>query len=129
MSAALEPHCWNATSLAAPEYVMDFRSPNAFCALAITAFASCAMALPRRNVRQIAMTESVFDTASSPYGEAKTSPGRLQPCAVGVLFGGDQRFEQGDGFRERLAGCLSNARYPDTLREIERCSAVRVLRV
>src|SRR6267378_2205932 len=105
MSTALDPHCWNATSLAAPEYVMDFRSPNAFCALAITAFASCAIAFPHRNVRQIAMTESVFDTASSPYGEAKTSP----------LFGGDQRFEQRDGFRERLAGCLPNARYPDTL--------------
>ena len=28
MSAALVPHCWNATSLAVPEYVIDFGSPN-----------------------------------------------------------------------------------------------------
>ena len=64
MSAALAPHCWNATSFADPEYVMDFRSPNAFCALAITVFASCAIALPHRNARQIATTASFFNTAS-----------------------------------------------------------------
>src|SRR5277367_4365554 len=63
MSVELAPHCWNATSLADPEYVMDFRSPNAFCALAITVFASCAMALPHRNARQIA-TLDFLNTAS-----------------------------------------------------------------
>ena len=46
---------------------MDFRSPNAFCALAITVFASCAMALPHRNARQIAATASFFNTASPLY--------------------------------------------------------------
>src|SRR6185312_4183864 len=64
MSAALDPHCWNATSFADPEYVMDFKSPIAFCALAITVFASCAMALPHSTTRQIAVTASFFDTAS-----------------------------------------------------------------
>src|SRR6266536_2970165 len=66
MSAALAPHCWNATSFADPEYVMDFTSPNAFCALAITVFASCAMTLPHRNARQITATVSFFNTDSLP---------------------------------------------------------------
>src|SRR3974390_1675195 len=64
MSAELAPHCWNATSFADPEYVMDFRSPNAFCASAITVFASCATALPPRNATQIAATASFGNTAS-----------------------------------------------------------------
>src|SRR5512135_2963274 len=64
ISAALDPHCWKATSFAAPEYVMDFRSPNAFCALAITVLASCAMALAHSEARQIANTASFFKTAS-----------------------------------------------------------------
>jgi hypothetical protein len=46
--------------------VMDFKSPDAFCALAITVFASCATAFPHRTVRQIATTVSFFNTAS-PY--------------------------------------------------------------
>src|SRR5438132_4103914 len=66
MSDALDPHCWKATSFADPEYVMDFKSPNAFCALAITVFASCAMAFPHRNARQMAITASFFDTVSPP---------------------------------------------------------------
>jgi hypothetical protein len=44
MSAALAAHWWNATSFADPEYVMDFKSPNAFCASSIAVFASCATA-------------------------------------------------------------------------------------
>src|SRR2546421_6305151 len=71
MSAAFEPHCWNATSLAAPEYVMDFRSPNASCALATTVFASCAIAFPHRHARQIATTASFFTTATPPLRRAK----------------------------------------------------------
>src|ERR1044071_7353254 len=43
---------------------MDFTSPNAFCALAITVFASCARALPHRDARQIAPTLSFLNTAS-----------------------------------------------------------------
>src|ERR1700691_5140129 len=66
MSRALAPHCWNATSFADPEYVMDFKSPNAFCALAITVFASCAMALAHRNARQIT-TSAIFLNTASPY--------------------------------------------------------------
>jgi hypothetical protein len=66
MSALLAPHCWNATSFADPEYVMDFRSPNAFCALAITVFASCAMAFPHRYAKQVATKASFFTTAIPP---------------------------------------------------------------
>src|ERR1700733_1278355 len=66
MSAALAPHCWNATSFADPEYVMDFTSPNAFCAFAITAFASCAIAFAHRNAKQNPTPESFLNTAS-PY--------------------------------------------------------------
>src|SRR5271155_2570810 len=64
MSAALAPHCWNATSFAEPEYVMDFTSPNAFCAFAITVFASCARAPAHRNARQIGTIASFLNTAS-----------------------------------------------------------------
>src|ERR1700689_1582414 len=67
MSVELAPHCWNATSFADPEYVMDFRSPRAFCALAITVFASgsvSARALPHRNALQIATTANFLDTPS-----------------------------------------------------------------
>src|SRR4030095_3915866 len=74
MSVALAPHCWNDTSLADPEYEMDFRSPIAFCAVAITVFASCAIAFPHRNATQIATTLSFFNTASPPplpYGKAR----------------------------------------------------------
>jgi hypothetical protein len=63
----LAPHCWNATSFADPEYVIEFRSPNAFCALAITVFASCAMAFPLRNAMQIATTASFFITTDSSF--------------------------------------------------------------
>src|SRR6185369_2348192 len=66
MSVELAPHCWNDTSFADPEYVMDFRSPNAFCALAITVFASCATALPPRKARHIAIT-AIFLNTGSPY--------------------------------------------------------------
>src|SRR5215831_4538610 len=48
MLALLAPHCWKATSLADPEYVMDLTSPSAFWALAMTALASCAAAVPGR---------------------------------------------------------------------------------
>src|SRR5580693_2131796 len=64
MLAPLAPHCWNATSFAEPEYVMDFTSPSAFCALAITVLASCAMALPHRSARPMATTSSFLNTAS-----------------------------------------------------------------
>src|SRR5438132_11582088 len=66
MSDALDPHCWKATSFADPEYVMDFTSPNAFCALAITVFASCAIAFPHRYARQIATRASLFTIATPP---------------------------------------------------------------
>jgi hypothetical protein len=63
IAVELAPHCWNATSFADPEYVMDFTSPNAFCALAITVFASCAIAFPHRYATQNATTASLFNTA------------------------------------------------------------------
>src|SRR4029450_8062370 len=66
-SAAFVPHCWKFTSFADPEYVMDFRSPNAFCALAITVFASCAIAFAQTNARQIATAASFFNTAFPPF--------------------------------------------------------------
>src|SRR5580700_7707786 len=43
---------------------MDFTSRNAFSALAITAFASCARALPFSAIRQIANTANAFNIAS-----------------------------------------------------------------
>src|SRR5262245_3639561 len=67
MSAALAPHCWNVTSFADPEYVMDLGSPNAFCALATTVFASCAIAFPERHAKQIATSASLFTTATPPF--------------------------------------------------------------
>src|SRR5215468_9376834 len=67
MSAALAPHCWKATSFADPEYVMDLRSPNAFCAFAITVFASCAMALPHRSARQFATPAILLNTTLSSF--------------------------------------------------------------
>jgi hypothetical protein len=42
---------------------MDFTSPNAFWALAITVFASCAIAFPHRYATQNATTASLFNTA------------------------------------------------------------------
>src|ERR1700685_3436498 len=66
MLAALAPHCWNATSFAEPEYVMDFTSPKAVCALAITVLASCASAIPQRNARQTLIKTNFLNTAS-PY--------------------------------------------------------------
>src|SRR4026208_296734 len=47
---------------------MDLGSPNAFCALAITDFASCAAAFPTKYARQIATRASRFNTASPPLG-------------------------------------------------------------
>ena len=44
-----------------------FHAASAFCALAMTALASCAMAFPHRDARQIATTENFFNTASPPY--------------------------------------------------------------
>src|SRR4051812_7039678 len=67
MSVELAPHCWNATSFADPEYVMDFTSPRAFCALAMTAFASCAIAFPHRHAMPIAAQASFLTTVIPPY--------------------------------------------------------------
>src|SRR5215467_3256460 len=66
ISVAFAPHCWNATSLAVPEYVMDFTSPIAFWALAITVFASCSLAHPQRDAMQIAITLSLLNTDFAP---------------------------------------------------------------
>src|SRR5215813_4020869 len=49
---------------------MDFKSPNAFCALAITVFASCAMTFPHRNATQIA-TAAIFFTTAPPLRQSK----------------------------------------------------------
>src|SRR5688572_3330042 len=45
---------------------MDFTSPNAFCALAMTVLASCAIAMPVGQARQIANRASLFNTAIPP---------------------------------------------------------------
>src|SRR5262245_40557882 len=84
MSAAFAPHCWNGTSFADPEYVMDLGSPRAFCAFAMTVLASCAIALPPRHARLIATRASLF-TASPPLrrdwcpGDCNRNP---RDCAV-----------------------------------------------
>src|SRR5262245_44701281 len=72
IAAALAPHCWNATSFADPEYVMDLGSPSAFCALAMTVFASCATAFAERHVKQIATSASLFTTATPPSMSRET---------------------------------------------------------
>ena len=55
----------------APEKVIDLGSPSAFCALAITVFASCAIAVPPRNPRQTTSRASFFTTATPPvHGQA-----------------------------------------------------------
>jgi hypothetical protein len=41
------------------------------------------MAFPHRNVRPIATTASIFDTASPPYGKAKKQPIGRHPAATG----------------------------------------------
>src|SRR4030095_3883132 len=75
--AAFAPHCWNATSLADPAYVMDATSPSAFCALAMTVLASCAHAEPDRHAKQTAIVASFFSTASPSRGILTGSPGQI----------------------------------------------------
>jgi hypothetical protein len=62
----LAPHCWNATSLAEPEYVIDVGAPNAFFALAMTAFASCAHALLPSAATQSVTNANFFTTTTPP---------------------------------------------------------------
>jgi hypothetical protein len=52
---------------------MDVTSPTAFFAAAIVAAASwaLALALADKNIRQMAIAESVFSTASRPFGEER----------------------------------------------------------
>src|SRR5215470_6426047 len=64
----LAPHCWNATSFAVPEYVMDFTSPSAFWALAMTVLTSCAIASPHTNASTIAARASFLNTDPSYDG-------------------------------------------------------------
>src|ERR1051325_4058047 len=58
MSVEVAPHCWDATSFADPEYVIDLTSPSAFCAFAMTVFASCAAALAATDDRHTAIRAS-----------------------------------------------------------------------
>src|SRR5687768_13948036 len=46
---------------------MDLGSPSAFCALAMTVFASCAIAVPHRQATQVATSTRFFTTAAPPY--------------------------------------------------------------
>src|SRR6185369_7453956 len=83
ISALLAPHCWNATSFADPEYVMDLTSPNAFWALAMTVLASCAIAFPANITtwaRPSARRASFLTTDSSLYKDCR-------------LYSGDRRVE------------------------------------
>jgi hypothetical protein len=79
---------------------MDFKSPMAFWAFAITVFASCAMTLPHRDARQTATPVSFFNTASPslatlPWNVADVIDGlrlarmlRELPSKLGDLFSG-----------------------------------------
>src|SRR5712671_1183468 len=64
---------------------MDLGSPSAFCALAITVFASCAIAFPLKDARQIA-TKASFFTATLLYrhvrGRHSSSPMRLGQVSI-----------------------------------------------
>src|SRR5438105_6009324 len=81
MSAALVPHCWNATSFADPEYVIDLTSPSAFCAFAMTAFASCAAALPHSAATESTTRVSFLNTATPPISFRPAAP-HEPGCAV-----------------------------------------------
>src|SRR5688572_27668517 len=79
MAAALAPHCWNDTSLAEPEYVIEVGLPKAFCAAAMTALASCAIAIPLEYARQIAARASFFNTTSPPCTGSTTAGAGVAP--------------------------------------------------
>src|SRR5690606_23189333 len=61
------PHCWNATSRAEPEYVMDCTLPKARRAFSMTVAASCAAAIPHRDVAQSAASANLFTMCRSPF--------------------------------------------------------------
>src|SRR5690606_2765435 len=64
--AAFAPHCWNETSRAEPEYVIDRTLPSALCAFAMTVLASCAIAIPARDDAQSAASASFFTICYFP---------------------------------------------------------------
>src|SRR5689334_5276586 len=103
MSVEFAPHCWKDTSFADPEYVIDFTSPNAFCALAITVFASCAIAVPHRNAMHNATTASFFDTVLllfPPYSLSRNPVSRLlQICRLRYSGRPDEGHHESTAFR------------------------------
>src|SRR3989304_1612403 len=120
IAVALAPHCWNETSFADPEYVMDWGLPNAFCALATTVLVSCAIALPHRNAKQIATRGSFFTTVAPPYMRCRRRPcfgnRPAMPLTKRRLYSDGQgaggRFRLGaaaggPSSRQRNRGCLS----------------------
>src|SRR6186713_1690999 len=59
---------------------MDFRSPDALCALAMTVLASCAIAFTHRNAMQIVTTANFFNTASSSLPLSGRSAATCENC-------------------------------------------------
>src|SRR5687767_2257056 len=82
IAAALAPHCWNATSFADPEYVIDLRSPRAVCALVMTVLASCAIAFPHRHATQVA-TRITFFTTAPPGSVEMITTKQVRPQSSG----------------------------------------------
>src|SRR5207342_1101635 len=62
-----------------------------------------------------------------PSRKDSAVPALLRGCRQRNALGGHQRFEQGDGFRERLSRRLLDADDADAFCEIERGPAARVL--
>src|SRR5690606_29346735 len=86
--AAFAPHCWNETSRAEPEYVIDRTLPSALCAFAMTVLASCAIAIPARDDAQSAASASFFTIVISPFPrvwESRTRPDSI--CATSLARG------------------------------------------
>src|SRR5262245_22427104 len=92
---------------------MDFTSPSAFWALAMTVFASCACAVPDTNARQMAVNTSFLATAIPPVGKrivlegTETAPAssdaRERVAVAHDASAADFPQESGDR-AERLAG-------------------------
>src|ERR1700683_1305394 len=102
---------------------MDFTSPRAFCASAITVLASCASALPQRNASPTLIKASFLNTGP-PYEPAYEPGCQAKRTVLSILYRlgllscrrdfGDrdalrlhQRFQQHHGFRKCVGTAAS----------------------
>src|SRR5712671_2602729 len=93
---------------------MDFTSPSAFCALAITSLASCALAFPVRQARPIASTANFFTSISFRLTFGIWSDG-IRSGAATAAASAARRFRKRDGERDELSRGPSSDRHHDEL--------------